>query len=177
MRIGYTSLALILGLLAACSRSPHAVVKFTGMTPQSSERMKTDNRMVKAFCPGCGQHIDASITQCPDEENCGAEITLKSEYTCPFCEGRGVCATCVIYQNAGDGKCSNCNGIGYLTYQGKAAPCPNCGKKDKEGDGKCPICKGTTKCDYCSGEKILSASKIADKQVKPGQPDAGTAPE
>ena len=172
MRIRVASLALILGFLAACGRPPSAVVKFTGMTPQSS-RIK-DNRVVKVFCPGCGTHIDAKITQCPDLENCGAEIALEEEYTCPYCEGNGKCATCVILQQT-NGKCFNCNGVGYLTYQGKTRPCPNCGKKDKEGDGKCPICKGTETCDYCGlGEGKISKSKVAEEQVKPGQGDPDT---
>lgn len=174
MRLGYAPLVAILGLMAACGRSPNAVVKFTGMTPQSS--LVKDTRQVKAFCPQCRKQIDASETQCPDVENCGAEISLKEEYACPFCEGTGTCATCAIYQQTDGGKCMNCNGVGYLTYQGKTRPCPNCGTKDKEGDGKCPICKGSTKCDYCGGEGKISNSKVVELQVKPGQEAAEEEP-
>ena len=173
MRTGYTSLALILGLLAACGPSPEAVVKFSGVTPQSAELKATDNRMVKAFCPGCGSHIDANDSQCPDIENCGVEFIIRDEYPCIFCEGRKTCATCVIYQRAESGDCDNCNGVGYLTYHGKTAPCPNCGTKDKEGDGKDPICRGTTKCDYCDGAGFISGDQVKSKQVKPGEPDPG----
>ena len=173
MRIGTTSLALILVLLAACGPPPSALVRFSGITPQTSLLMKTDNRMVKVFCAGCGNHVDASLDLCPDEENCGAEIVLKDEYVCPFCEGRKDCATCVIYQKLDSGDCYNCNGIGYLTYNGKTAACPNCGKKDKEGDGDDPVCRGSKKCDYCDGEGIISGDQVKAKQVKPGQRDPG----
>ena len=164
MRLGYAPFVLVLGLLAACGESPNAIVKFSGMTPHSS--LEKDTRGVSTYCPQCKAEINASDTQCPDQENCGAVFVLAEEFTCPYCVGTGECPTCKIYQQLDSGDCMNCSGVGYLTHAGRTKPCPNCGSKDKEGDGKDPICKGSKKCDYCGGEKKVSGSTVAEMQAK-----------
>ncbi len=163
MRMRDALVLLSVAVLAACGRPPGAQVKMRGLTPNTS--LQKDLREIRCTCPSCGLMIEAGTEKCPDQKNCKARIDWNEEegYPCGYCTGSGKCQACVLMEKEG-GKCFNCKGAGYLTFQGQTPKCADC-----KGDGKCTICKGTQNCDFCGGTKKVSLEVVKAKARKPGE--------
>jgi hypothetical protein len=159
MRMRDALALLSVAMLAACSGKPAGQVKMMGLTPNTG--LQKDTREIRCTCPSCGTLIEAEAPRCPDK-NCKATLNWDEKYRCGFCSGTGVCQACFLMEKTG-GKCFNCKGKGFITFQGRTPDCPDCKKT-----GVCTICKGTQKCDYCGGSKEIAIDVIKAKARKPG---------
>jgi len=170
MRMRDALALLSVAALAACGGKPAGLVKMMGLTPNTS--LQKDTREIRCFCPSCGSQIEMGVKACPKGKVCGVPLSWKDDYSCGFCNGTGVCQACFLMEKEG-GKCFNCKGKGYITYQGKTPPCPDCKGKT---EGKCTICKGSQKCDFCEGAQKISKDVIKERAKKPSEGEENVAP-
>lgn len=159
MRMRDALAVLAAAVLAACGGKPAGQVKMRGLTPNTG--LQKDLREIRCTCPSCGTQVEPEASRCPDK-NCKTPLTWSEKYPCGFCCATGVCQACYLMEKPG-GKCFNCKGKGFLTYQGHTPDCPDCKKT-----GVCTICKGTMKCDFCGGAKEVGIDVVKAKAKGPG---------
>jgi hypothetical protein len=154
--------ALLLPALAACgSGKQQGTVHYRGTPPYSAAQKARDGRTLQTFCPKCELPLAFGEERCPQKPCKEIRIGWKEKYTCWTCDGSGRCQACLMREQK-DGKCSNCQGTGILTFQGKTPECPDC-----KGKGKCAVCDGSQKCDYCEGGKV-AAEVVKQRSAKAG---------
>lgn len=164
MKLAYAIVLLAASALTACGPSgrQEGVVKFKGATPNTSlQKAKGDNRELSAYCPACGEPLDAGTSPCPKKKTCNVQITWTGPYACGACKGTGRCSACYWMEQLGDVNCYNCKGSGNRIYLGQSKECPNC-----KGKGSCQICDGKKTCDYCSGSGKLSFELVKERAKK-----------
>lgn len=162
MRLKVAIVALGAAALAACGGgTPEGVVKFYGLTPNTSKQLAGDARGVATYCPGpCQRPMEVGTARCPDRKYCDVKIKWREDYRCAYCAGTKVCRACEVMEQA-DGSCYYCKGAKTIAYAGKAPECSNC-----KGTGKCPVCKGSRNCDWCEGSGKVPATVVKDRAAK-----------
>ncbi len=154
------ALIFLAAFMGACGRGQDGVVRMRGFTPNSG--LQKDTREIFTYCPSCNIQIEAGTERCQGKR-CNSRIDWDEKYPCSYCGATGKCRACFLMEKDG-GKCFNCKGAGFLTYQGRTPQCPDC-----KGSKVCTVCKGSQKCDYCGGESAIALSVLKERARKPGE--------